>query len=229
MYPEDFAAHELPYHLFEPESDIHAVQRRLPHWSQPGAVAFITWRQNDSMPKEVVDRWRQERDQWLRDHNIEPRDPNCPALLKKHDPQLWHTTLRTFSLRWHDALDSGHGSCVMRDFNIANIVADSLHYFDGDRYMLLDFVIMPNHVHLLAAFPDEEGMLKQCESWKHFTATQINRALKRKERFWQQEAFDHLVRSEEQLQYLRQYIAQNPEKARLKPGEYIHYSSPARL
>ncbi|HEV8061780.1 MAG TPA: transposase [Gemmataceae bacterium] len=107
---------------------------------------------------------------------------------------------------------------------MAEIVARSLHHFDGARYLLLDFVIMPNHVHLLAAFPDEQGMLNQCESWKHYTATQINRRLKRKDRLWQQDAFDHLVRSEAQLQYLRKYIADNPARARLKPGEFVHFS-----
>jgi putative transposase len=83
---------------------------------------------------------------------------------------------------------------------------------------------MPNHVHLLAAFPDEEAMLAQCESWKHYTATQINRRLGENGRFWQQDGFDHLVRSEEQWEYLRRYIAANPARARLSEGEYLHFS-----
>jgi putative transposase len=83
---------------------------------------------------------------------------------------------------------------------------------------------MPNHVHILVVFPDPESLLAQCESWKHYTATQINRRLKRRGRFWQQDAFDHLVRSEEQFAYLRDYIAKNPANAKLKVGEYIHYS-----
>ncbi|MBI3823733.1 MAG: transposase [Planctomycetes bacterium] len=89
-----------------------------------------------------------------------------------------------------------------------------------------DFVVMPNHVHMLAAFPDQKAMLAQCESWKHFTAVPINRRLGRKGRFWQQDAFDHLVRSEEQFWYLRDYIANNPVQAGLRPSEYMHYSKP---
>jgi putative transposase len=84
---------------------------------------------------------------------------------------------------------------------------------------------MPNHVHLLAAFSDEEAMLAQCESWKHYTAGKINRALNRKGRFWQQDGFDHLVRSLEQFEYLQQYIADNPRRAHLTPTEYLLYSS----
>ncbi len=89
--------------------------------------------------------------------------------------------------------------------------------------LLTDFVIMPNHVHILVAFPDQDSMLYQCESWKHFTAREINRILGRSSRYWQQDAFDHLLRSEQQYRYLREYVAKNPEKARLKRGEYLHY------
>ncbi len=83
---------------------------------------------------------------------------------------------------------------------------------------------MPNHVHLIAAFNDPQQLLKQCESWKHYTATQINRRLHRHGRFWQQDEFDHLIRTVEQFEYLRQYIAANPVKARLREGEFVHMS-----
>ena len=53
---------------------------------------------------------------------------------------------------------------------------------------------------------------------------ETGRRLKRHGRFWQQDGFDHLVRSEEQFRYLRKYIAANPEKARLRPGEFVYYT-----
>ncbi len=104
------------------------------------------------------------------------------------------------------------------------IVADSLRKFDGDRYDLTDFVVMPNHVHLLVAFQDQETMLKQCESWKHWQATQIHRVTHETGRFWQQDGFDHLVRSCEQFEHLRRYIANNPKIAHLAPGEFVVWS-----
>jgi type I restriction enzyme R subunit len=85
---------------------------------------------------------------------------------------------------------------------------------------------MPNHVHLLVAFRDEEAMLMQCESWKRFTAVKINRFLMRKGRFWEQDGFDHLVRTDEHFQHYRRYIARNPMLARLAAGEFIHFSKP---
>jgi len=178
------------------------------------------------MPKAVVDNWRWERWQWLREHHIDPMLPNWQHELEQLDKRLQSEFHETFSARWHDELDKCLGECVLGQPVLARIVADSLKHFDGQRYELTDFVVMPNHVHLLAAFPDEEQMLKQCDSWKHFTAAQVNRHLQRKGRFWQQDGFDHLVRSEEQFEHLKLYIAENPAKAGLGPGEFIHESKP---
>ena len=86
-----------------------------------------------------------------------------------------------------------------------------------------DFVVMPNHVHLLAQFTAVD-MNVQCESWKHFTAVRINQNLGTSGRFWQVEQFDTLVRSEMQFDAIRQYIADNPRKATLSDDEFIHYS-----
>ena len=99
-------------------------------------------------------------------------------------------------------------------------------HFDGDRYRMGDFVVMPNHVHLLAAFPNPDSMASQFDSWTHYTAFRIHRAIGGKGRFWQQEPFDHLVRSIEQYEFLRQYIAENPIKAKLDVGEYYYRKGP---
>ena len=98
-----------------------------------------------------------------------------------------------------EKLDAGYGACILRRPELSKIVEDSLLYGDGDRYVLTDAVVMPNHVHLLAAFRDEEALVAQCTSWKRFTATRINAALSQRGPFWQVEQFDHLVRSEEQF------------------------------
>ena len=96
-------------------------------------------------------------------------------------------------------LDTCQGRCVLRQPELAQIVADSLLHFDKKRYRMGDFVVMPNHVHLLAAFPNPEATRTQIGSWLHFTATQIHRLLGEKGHFWQQEPFDHLVRSERSM------------------------------
>jgi type I restriction enzyme R subunit len=112
---------------------------------------------------------------------------------------------------------------VLRRAELAKIVADSLLHFDGQRYHVSDFVVMPNHVHLLVCLLGQTEVESQCTSWKRFTATSINRQLRRQGRFWQEESFDHLVRSVEQFEAIQRYIAANPEKAGLAAGEYWLY------
>ena len=211
--------------VFDPTQEFTVIERRLPHWSQAGTIAFITWRTWDSMPEKVVRQWQDERSTWLRKHGIDATQPDWENRLRKLDMKLFRELQRILSDRWNEHLDECHGACVLRRPELSKIVAESLRHFDGDRYELTDFVVMPNHVHLLVAFPNDEAQLKQCESWKHYTAVKINRLLGRKNRFWEQDAFDHLVRSVEQFEFLRKYIAENPIKAKLQPGEYVLYSS----
>jgi type I restriction enzyme R subunit len=217
-------ASTFPLRYFEPQDDFLVVERKLPHWSQSGTLCFITFRTFDSMPKSVLDGWFAERREWLQRHGIDPQTPDWKGRLAALGPQLEGEFQRTFSERWHMHLDACHGACILKRPELSKIVADSLRHFDEDRYLLTDFVVMPNHVHVLAAFVDEDAMLAQCDSWKHYTARQINQRFGRKGRFWQIDGFDHLVRSEEQFARLRRYIAENPGKARLKLGEYLHYA-----
>ena len=213
-----------PFQVFDREADVLITKRRLPHWAQAGTITFITWRTDDSIPAPVLAQWRADRCRWLRCHRIDPDRPDWRIHLADLSPAQQDEFRRMFSNRWHEELDACHGDCALRRPELAAIVADSLKHFDGDRYLLTDFVVMPNHVHVLAAFRGEAAMLAQCESWKHYSAVRINRALGRKGRFWEQDGFDHLVRSEELFEYYRRYIADNPSKARLAAGEFVHYS-----
>ena len=231
--------------VFDPRQEFAVVNRRLPHWSQAGTIAFITWRTWDSIPQRVLQEWLAERNAWLEKHGIAvasngqcnhlaPRDGASRGARRVHwrdqlqslVPTLVQEFQRRFADRWNENLDQCHGACVLRRPKLAKLVADSLPHFDGDRYELTDFVVMPNHVHVLAAFPDAASMLAQCDSWKHFTASRLNRVLERQGRLWQQDDFDHLVRSLEQFDYLRRYIAENPKRANLRTGEYVHLSKP---
>ncbi len=210
--------------FFDPADEFAVIDRRLPHWTQAGVVCFITWRTHDSIPKEVLLRWRSERHRWLRQHSIDPSDAAWRSQLNQLPKADQHAFYTEFSEKWNGELDAGYGACVLKSPKLSKIVCDSLLKFDGDRYVLCDFVVMPNHVHLLAAFHDADVMLKQCEGWKHYQALMINRAVGSGGRFWQTDSFDHLVRSEEQFEHFRRYIAGNPAKANLSQGEYLLWS-----
>jgi putative transposase len=97
---------------------------------------------------------------------------------------------------------------------------EAVRFTDGDRYTLDAFAIMPNHVHILVAPHDGWSLSKITSSWKKFSARRINQVLRRNGHLWQIESFDHIVRDVDQLMKCREYIAENPHKARLKADEY---------
>ena len=213
----------FPLRFFDREDEYLVVEGDLPHWCQSGTLCFITWRTCDSMPREVLERWYSERDDWLAKHGISADGPwwkqlhSLPLAAQGEFQKLRHE-------KWESSLDECHGECLLERRDVGRLVADSLMHFDEQRYVITDYVVMPNHVHVLAAFPDADNMLAQCDSWKHFTAVKVNEATGRSGRFWQSEAFDHLVRSLEQFEYLRTYIATNPRNAKLRTDQYFHYS-----
>jgi type I restriction enzyme R subunit len=207
--------------LFDPKAELAIYEHCRPHWSQAGAVVFITFRTQDSIPREVIERWDREKGEWLRvrGYGIGRHWSKVLPVLTGKDRQDF---LKQFNRQREMFLDTCYGRCLLRRPELAQIVADSLLHFDGERYRMGDFVVMPNHVHLLAAFGSADVLKDQCDSWMHFSAFEINRATGEKGKFWQQEPFDHLVRSTEQYDYLRDYIADNPKQAGLNSGEYVY-------
>src|SRR5581483_9463042 len=216
----------MHFEFFDPTQEVQVHFRRLPHWEQPGVMYFITWRTIDSIPEPTLRRWRVERAAWLRRHGIDPRAENWRELLRSL-PRAARLDYHThFTSSWMETLDQCHGACPLKRPQLSRLVANSLMSFDGREYEVSDFVVMPNHVHMLVQFPDEGQLKLRTRAWKHYTAREINRSLKTSGRFWQVESFDHLIRSPEQFEYLRQYIRHNGPSAHLKPGQYHYYRRP---
>ena len=71
-------------------------------------------------------------------------------------------------------------------------VAKTLEFFHGQRYWLGDYVIMPNHIHCLVAFLDNDIAKTQPGSWMRFSAKKINQLLGSNGALWFPEPFDHL-------------------------------------
>ena len=212
-----------PVHLFDREADFDVSSHQLPHWSQAGTVTFLTCRLADSLPASTLQRWHRERGEWLQRRGHLGSD--WKVVRASLDARTRIEFDREFRRKRERELDRCHGECWLRNSSIADLVMQSLLYFDGDRYWMGDIVIMPNHFHCLVAFREASCIRRQCYSWLHFTATQINRRLGRRGAFWQEEPFDHLVRSESQLRYLRNYIKDNPVRAGLGVGEFLYRPS----
>jgi primosomal protein N' (replication factor Y) len=198
--------HGSPF--FKKDAPVEKHSGWLPHWRQANKLYFVTFRLNDSVAQNVLDAWKKEREIWLNLH---------PAPWSSDDRAEYH---RRFTQRMEDLLDAGHGSCSLARPEIVQIVEDAFCHFDGTRYQLGDFVIMPNHVHLLVRPAEDEPLEKIIQSWKTFTSKAANKLLSTQGAFWREEYFDHIVRSEAQLEKISAYIRENPAKAKLKEGRF---------
>ena len=123
-------------------------------------------------------------------------------------------------------LDQGYGSCALREPQIGSMMEDALLCFDGQRYRLIEWVVMPNHVHLLVELFSEWLLPEVLRSWKSFTSHEANRILGRSGQFWQEDYFDRFIRDLKHLENAKQYIRENPVTAGLvKLPEDWPYSS----
>ena len=186
---------------FDEFAEIDIARRNLPHWQQAGKTYFVTFRLADSIPATKLSQLEDERRVWL---NANPE----PWTAEQRQAYYEH-----FSAKIDEWLDAGSGSCVLKDERAAKVVADALIHFDGERYDLGAWVVMPNHVHVVVTPRDGHHIGDILHSWKSFTAHKINELLGRTGRFWQHESYDHIVRNERALYKIQEYIDRNPEKA----------------
>lgn len=164
----------------------------LPHLYKPGGTYFITFRLADA---------------------VVPRATRCPPRIGDARQPI-------------DLLDPAEivgaydppitlGSCVLGDPRVATLVQNAMRHFDAQRYDLLAWCVMPNHVHAvvtpLAGYAPDVIL----HSWKSFSAHKANRLLGRSGPFWERESFDHLVRSIASLERFIRYVEQNPVAAGL--------------
>ncbi len=119
-------------------------------------------------------------------------------------------------IKYEKWLDSGLGCCALSNQVMAEKVQEALKYHDGDKYNLLAWSIMPNHVHVLIKTKDK--LSKIIQSWKSFTgkwALQNNLKYnlgisKEAKEFWMPEYWDRFIRDEEHFNSTIRYILNNP-------------------
>ncbi|WP_442512039.1 transposase [Novipirellula sp. SH528] len=210
--------------LFDPKAEYWQWDRQRPHRVQAAVIVFLTMRLKDSIPADVLRRWHRERIDFLMRCGI-ASDGDWKLARTGLSPKMRIAFDKQFHQNREMTLDKCCGSCELRHPEAAQIVSESLQKFHRTRYYLGDFVVMPNHVHCLVAFADEKTAKRQPGGWMRFTAREINQRFARNGELWFPEPFDHLVRNEDQLQYLRKYIRENPKKANLPGDEFLYRRS----
>jgi putative transposase len=159
----------------------------LPHFDAPGVTQFITFHLHDSFPAH--------------------RRPEFEAILKEKNSSLKRRKIEMW-------LDRGHGECWLRRSEIAGSVERALLEENGRSYQLQAWVVMPNHVHIVADIWDVP-LAKLIGGWKGRTSRESNALVKRSGTFWQADYYDTLIRDEAHLKKAMRYTEQNPVKANL--------------
>lgn len=180
----------------------------LPHFDSSQVIQHITYRLADSLPQTVLAQMQVEL-------KTPVDDEKCKAELRQR--------IETY-------LDAGHGSCVLQTPEIAECIVNTWLHFDGERYRLLEWVVMPNHCHVLIE-PFEGAPLGQIVlSWKNYTARFINKYKDRtgarrpqeNSQVWQRDYWDRFIRNNRHFEAAKNYIITNPVKAGLvaKPDDW---------
>jgi len=164
----------------------------LPHFDGGEIPQMVTFRLADSVPQERLESWRDQ--------------------LRCLPPDEAEARLRQRVERY---LDRGHGKCCLRRPDIAALTEESLLHFDGERYRLFAWVVMPNHVHALFTPLMGYALSRIVQTWKSFTAHRANPLLGRSGTFWQREYFDRFIRDARHFDTALSYVENNPSKAGL--------------
>jgi REP element-mobilizing transposase RayT len=206
-----------PVEILKPPKYSQLVIRRgggLPHWEMEGGTYFVTYRLADSLPKDVLEGLEVER------RELERRaETKGQMQTREARTRIWVAMHK----RTEKILDAGLGSCVLADPGNARIVAESLRFFDGERYVLHTWCVMPNHVHVVFRLLARFTLSRVMHSWKSYTATKINRAVGRTGRLWQGEYFDRLIRNDKEFDRAVKYVVDNPCKAGLEEWEWVWF------
>jgi REP element-mobilizing transposase RayT len=172
---------------------------RLPHWEAEDSSYFVTFRLRDSLPRAVAVQLLRERERLL---------AKATSSTQKMEVS------RAFARRLDSFLDAGHGSGLLREHG--QVVAEALKHFDGQRYALLSWCVMPNHVHVLLQVPGVARLDSILHSWKSYTAHQIGLGV-----IWAREYYDRVIRGAKELEETWEYIRANPEKAGLGDWPFV--------
>ena len=163
-------------------------ERHLPHWQPAGKDVFVTWRLYGSLPANA------------RILATPDRSPSAGERFRAFDQVLDR---------------AGVGPLWLKDPKIAECLVAALHRCqEQNLFRLHAYVVMANHVHVLLA--PLRSLAEITHLVKGATARQANKILARMGvPFWQDESFDHWVRSASEWNRIRDYIERNPVSAGL--------------
>jgi len=207
------------FRFFDPARITRGWRQSLPHLEQREICYFVTFMTRDAIPKAAREKWAQRRDVWLIQHGLPP-GLDRTEIMERLPPAELIRFQRMLSSTYQRTMDKGSGECPLRRADLRAIVEQAMMYHADHTCLMGDFVIMPNHVHVLMQPRAEQTLKEILGSIRKYSAREINKILQRKGPFWAKEPFDHMVRSARHFRRYQQYIRANPARAKHASGMY---------
>ena len=185
--------------------------RNMPHFQPMEALFFITMRLAGSIPMAVIMAMQEEHERTLMRIRHEFEDVNV------REQETYKQQKRYFAQ--FDSWLELNEPYWLKDAEVANAVVEALRFRNDRDYDLIAFCIMSNHIHFVIDTRHQGNLDKPLfrilQSFKRHTARKANQLLKRSGAFWQAESYDHVIRNDEELTRIIQYVLENPVKAGL--------------
>jgi type I restriction enzyme R subunit/putative DNA methylase len=169
----------------------------LPHRDATGLLQAVTFRLADSLPQEKLE-------------HLEEELTELPETMRGAERRQ----------RIEQWLDAGMGCCALRHAEMASQMRDALRHFDGQRYRLIAWCIMPNHVHIL--METFAPIARIVQGWKSVTARwalarneELGLGIPDSKRLWMRDYWDRYIRNDGHFENVLLYIHQNPVNAGL--------------
>ena len=170
--PRDFVGFDPSSPAVPAESS--SYERHLPHWRVAGVCYFSTFRTVDSFPVSVLKEMKCEAEAW-RQRVATAASSMKNGKLSLDQLQEWNDFQRCQARKLERILDEGHGECLLSEVDHRQIVVDSLLHFEGERYEMFAFTVMPNHVHVLCRPSKDYSLEEICGAWKSYSAQRLQR------------------------------------------------------
>jgi len=115
------------------------------------------------------------------------------------------------------------GRCVFQVHSLCELFVDTLFRYRGQgKFRLHEFVLMPNHVHLLISPSEGLTLERSVQFIKGGFSFRAAKEAGFRGEIWQRGYVDHRIRDSQDYAHHREYIHHNPVRARLAlaPGDY---------
>lgn len=179
-------------------------RRHLPHIIPKDGIFHVVFRVKGSISGEKITKFQ---------NSFQEQKLNIQAASK----QEYNQVLKQLNWEYFEQIETElHTSSItpLKDLKKAKIVQNALLHFHKTRYDVLAYSIMPNHVHMVIMNLKQHLSL-MLKVIKGFSAREINKLDGKRGSFWQDETYDHLIKSRNELADTVEYILNNPVKSGL--------------